>query len=101
MTTQYDNFITSGDMLTQSDEYITRDMLTNESYEGNYFFRDNAVMYDLRNGNTNIVCFCSDKSIAEGVAQGLNLLDNLEADGIALKKILYNRDTQTTSYKNR
>ncbi len=88
-------------MTIQYDNYITRDMLTNESYEGNYFFKDNAVMYDLRNGKTNIVCFCSDKHVAEGVAQGLNLLDNLEADGIALKKILYNRDTQTTSYKNR
>jgi len=28
----------------------------------------------------------SDESVAKGIAEGLNLLDNLEADGIDLKK---------------
>ena len=67
------------------DRYITRDMLTEESYEGNNFSEGNAVIYDLRNGKTNIICFCSDESVAKGIAEGLNLLDNLEASGIDLK----------------
>ena len=68
------------------DEYITRDMLTNESYVGNYFFNGNTIMCDLGKGKINTIAFCSDKHVAEGIAQGLNLLDNLEASGIELKK---------------
>jgi|TARA_R110000823_G_scaffold307716_1_gene431033 hypothetical protein len=67
------------------DRYITRDMLTEESYEGNNFAEGNAVKYDLQNGEINVICFCSDESVAKGIAEGLNLLDNLEADGIDLK----------------
>ena len=67
------------------DRYITRDMLTEESYEGNNFAEGNAVKYDLQNGKINVICFCSDKNVAKGIAEGLNLLDNLEADGIDLK----------------
>ena len=68
------------------DEYITRDMVTNESYVGKYFFNGNAIMCDLGKGKINTIAFCSDKHVAEGIAQGLNLLDNLEASGIELKK---------------
>ena len=67
------------------DRYITRDMLTEESYEGNNFAEGNAVKYDLQNGEINVICFCSDESVAKGIAEGLNLLDNLEASGIDLK----------------
>ena len=69
------------------DNYITRDMLTKESYEGNNFSEGNAVKYNLQNGQINVICFCSDESVAKGVAEGLNLLDNLEADGIDLKQL--------------
>ena len=34
----------------------------------------------------NVICFCSDENVAKGIAEGLNLLDNLEADGIEVKK---------------
>ena len=67
------------------DRYITRDMLTEESYEGNNFAEGNAVKYNLQNGEINVICFCSDESVAKGIAEGLNLLDNLEASGIDLK----------------
>tara|TARA_B100000963_G_C22145582_1_gene459473 strand:+ start:179 stop:406 length:228 start_codon:yes stop_codon:yes gene_type:complete len=72
-------------MTQRDDQYITRDMLTKESYEGNNFAEGNVVKYDLQNGKINIICFCSDKYVAKGIAEGLNLLDNLEADGIDLK----------------
>ena len=67
------------------DQYITRDMLTKESYEGNNFAEGNVVKYDLQNGKINVICFCSDENVAKGIAEGLNLLDNLEADGVDLK----------------
>ena len=67
------------------DQYITRDMLTKDSYEGNNFAEGNVVKYDLQNGKINVICFCSDENVAKGIAEGLNLLDNLEADGIELK----------------
>mgnify|MGYP000316795976 FL=1 len=40
------------------DQYITKDMLTKDSYKGNYYANKNAVMYDLQNGKQNVVCFC-------------------------------------------
>ena len=73
-------------MTQRDDQYITRDMLTKNSYEGNNFAEGNVVKYDLQNGKIKIICFCSDKYIARGIAKGLNLLDNLEADGIEVKK---------------
>ena len=72
-------------MTQRDDEYITRDMLTKNSYEGNNFAEGNVVKYDLQNGKINVICFCSDENVAKGIAEGLNLLDNLEADGIDLK----------------
>ena len=68
------------------DEYITKDMLTKDSYEGNYYANKNAVMYDLQNGKQNVVCFCDNIYTAQGIVEGLNILDKLEADGIELKQ---------------
>ena len=67
------------------DQYITKDMLTDDSYKGDNFSEGSVVKRDLKNGKINILCFCADDEIAKGIAQGLNLLDNLEASGIELK----------------
>ena len=67
------------------DEYITKDMLTKDSYKGNYYANKNAVMYDLQNGKQNVVCFCDNIYTAQGIVEGLNLLDKLEADGVELR----------------
>tara|TARA_R100000900_G_scaffold85019_1_gene66881 strand:- start:42 stop:281 length:240 start_codon:yes stop_codon:yes gene_type:complete len=70
------------------DQYITKDMLTKDSYrEGNYYANKNAVMYDLQNGKQNVVCFCDNIYTAQGIVEGLNILDKLEADGIELKQL--------------
>ena len=67
------------------DQYITKDMLTKDSYrEGNYYANKNAVMFDLQNGKQNVVCFCDNIYTAQGIVEGLNLLDKLEADGAEL-----------------
>ena len=67
------------------DEYITKDMLTKDSYKGNYYANKNAVMYDLQNGKQNVVCFCDNIYTAQGIVEGLNMLDKLEADGVELR----------------
>jgi len=67
------------------DQYITKDMLTKDSYKGNYYANKNAVMYDLQNGKQNVVCFCDNIYTAQGIVEGLNMLDKLEADGVELK----------------
>ena len=66
------------------DQYITKDMLTKDSYKGNYYANKNAVMYDLQNGKQNVVCFCDNTYTAQSIVEGLNLLDNLESDGAEL-----------------
>jgi len=43
-------------------------------------------MYDLQNGKQNVVCFCDNIHTAQGIVQGLNLIDNLEADGAELRQ---------------
>ena len=50
-------------MTQRDDEYITRDMLTKESYGGNNFAEGNVVKYDLQNGKINVICFCSDEKL--------------------------------------
>ena len=65
---------------------ITNDMINNGDFEGNYFSDDVAVKYDLQNGKINTVAFCICPKTAEDMAKSLNLLDNLETDGIELKK---------------
>jgi hypothetical protein len=67
------------------DQYITKDMLTKDSYKGNYYANKNAVMYDLQNGKQNVVCFCDNIYTAQGIVEGLNMLDKLEADGVELR----------------
>ena len=68
------------------DPYITKDMFIADSYKGNYYAHKNAVMYDLQNGKQNVVCFCDNIHTAQGIVQGLNLIDNLEADGAELRQ---------------
>ena len=67
------------------DQYITKDMLTKDSYKGNNYANGNAVMFDLQNGKQNVLCFCDNKHTAEAIAEALNLLDNLESDGAELR----------------
>ena len=67
------------------DKYITKDMLTKDSYRGNNYANGNAVMFDLQNGKQNVLCFCDNKHTAEAIAEALNLLDNLESDGAELR----------------
>ena len=38
------------------DNIITKDMLIKNTYEGNYYTKKNAVMYDLQNGKQNGEC---------------------------------------------
>jgi len=66
------------------DQYITKDMITKDSYRGNNYANNNAVMFDLQNGKQNVLCLCANKHIAEAIAESLNLLDNLESDGAEL-----------------
>ena len=42
-------------------------------------------MYDLQNGKQNVVCFCDNIYTAQGIVEGLNMLDKLEADGVELR----------------
>ena len=69
-----------------NDKYITKDMLNKDSYKGNYYANKNAVMYDLQNGKQNVVCFCDNIYTAQGIVEGLNLLDKLAADGVELNQ---------------
>jgi len=66
------------------DQYITKDMFIADSYKGNYYANKNAVMFDLQNGKQNVICFCDNIHTAQGIVEGLNLIDNLEADGAEL-----------------
>ena len=68
------------------DNIITKDMFTQDSYRGNYYANKNAVMFDLQNGKQNVVCFCDNIYTAQGIVEGLNMLDKLESDGAELKK---------------
>ena len=66
------------------DQYITKDMFIKDSYKGNNYANNNAVMFDLQNGKQNVLCLCANRHIAEAIAEALNLLDNLEASGAEL-----------------
>ena len=68
------------------DPYITKDMFIKDSYKGNNYANNNAVMFDLGNGKQNVLCLCANRHIAEAIAEALNLLDNLEASGAELYK---------------
>ena len=58
------------------DQYITKDMFIKDSYKGNNYANNNAVMFDLQNGKQNVLCLCANRHIAESIAEALNLLDN-------------------------
>ena len=45
-----------------------------------------SVKFDLQNGGHSVLAFCNNKHTAQAVAEALNLLDNIEGDGITLKK---------------
>ena len=66
------------------DQYVTKDMFIKDSYKGNNYANNNAVMFDLQNGKQNVLCLCANRHIAEAIAEALNLLDNLESDGAEL-----------------
>ena len=68
------------------DPYITKDMFIKDSYKGNNYANNNAVMFDLQNGKHNVLCLCANRHTAEAIAEALNLLDNLESDGAELYK---------------
>jgi len=55
---------------------ISKDNI-DEMTDGNYFFEDTAVKYDLQNGTINTVAFCICKGTARDMAKGLNLYDNI------------------------
>ena len=74
------------------EQYITKDMLIKDTYKGNYYAKKNAVMYDLQNGKQNVVCFCDNIYTAQGIVEGLNMLDKLEADGVELKCSFHKED---------
>jgi hypothetical protein len=72
-------------MKQQDNKYITRDMIHKDSIEGNYFADGNAVKLDYQNGTIETVLFCDEKEFAEHAADALNILYNLNNDGIELK----------------
>ena len=72
--------------MTQRDnKYITKDMIHIDSIEGNYFADNNAVKLDYQNGTIETVLFCDAKEFAEHTAEALNILYNLNNDGIEVK----------------
>ena len=68
--------------------YVTRDMIKKDCFEGLNFAEDNAVKFDDQNGAIKVLCYCETKELAKGIAEALNILDNLEYDGI---KVLANK----------
>ncbi|MDA9103160.1 hypothetical protein N9J64_00165 [bacterium] len=63
---------------------ITKNNIVIENFdeycEGNYFYEDVAVKYDLQNGKINTIAFCICKKTAEDMAKSLNLYDNIEEE---------------------
>ena len=51
------------------DQYITKDMFIKDSYKGNNYANNNAVMFDLQNGKQNALCLCANRHIAEAIAE--------------------------------
>ena len=65
---------------------VKKDMVEKENFEGNNYANDNGVMFDSQNGKSYHLAFCNNKYTASAVAEALNLLDNLEEDGITLEQ---------------
>ena len=68
------------------DNIVDKQMVEKENFEGLNYARDNGVWFDKQNGNSICLAFCNNKHTAQAVAEALNLLDNIEGDGITLKK---------------
>tara|TARA_B100000427_G_C15156199_1_gene440981 strand:+ start:309 stop:518 length:210 start_codon:yes stop_codon:yes gene_type:complete len=65
---------------------ITKDDIKKEYLEGNYFSDGTAIKYDYQNGTIETVAFCDEKEFAEHCAEALNILFNLNNDGIETKE---------------
>tara|TARA_R100001591_G_C4282584_1_gene165515 strand:- start:243 stop:476 length:234 start_codon:yes stop_codon:yes gene_type:complete len=68
----------------KEDNFVAKDMIDEEYFEGRYFSDDTAVNVDYQNGKTNVIAYCICKNTAKDLAKSLNLLDNLE-DGVEFK----------------
>jgi hypothetical protein len=68
-----------------SNKYITKDMIDKQYFEGRYFSDETAVNVDYQNGKTNIIAYCICKETAKDIARSLNLLENIEEDGLEVK----------------
>ena len=67
------------------DNIVDKQMVEKENFDGNNYADGVAVKFDLQNGGSSVLAFCSSKHTAQAIA--LNLLDNIEGDGITLKRI--------------
>jgi len=65
---------------------ITKDDIKKEYFEGNYFSDGTSIKYDYQNGKIETVAFCDKKEFAEHCAEALNILYNLNNDGIETKE---------------
>ena len=69
---------------------ITKDDIKKEYLEGNYFSDGTAIKYDYQNGTIETVALCDagvcDEEFAKHCAEALNILFNLNNDGIETKE---------------
>ena len=65
---------------------INIDMFDKDTFDGYYFADNNSVNYDLQNGKIETVAFCDEKEFAEHCVEALNILFNLNNDGIETKE---------------
>ena len=68
------------------DNIVDKQMVDKENFDGNNYADGVAVKFDLQNGGSSVLAFCSSKHTAQAIAEALNLLDNIEGDGITLIK---------------
>ena len=68
------------------DNMVNKQMVEKENFEGLNYARDNGVWFDKHNGGSICLAYCNNEHTAQAVAEALNLLDNIEGDGITLKK---------------
>ncbi len=68
------------------DNIVNKQMVEKENFDGNNYADGVAVKLDLQNGGNSVLAFCNSKHIAQAIAEALNLLDNIEGDGITLIK---------------
>ena len=69
------------------DNIVDKQMVEKENFDGNNYADGVAVKFDLQNGGSSVLAFCNRKHIAQAIAEALNLLDNIEGDGITLRRI--------------